>query len=718
MIRRSLSLFCLLAAITAAGCSRKETIESSAGMRYPGAPVIIISVDTLRADHLPAYGYGQVETPNIDALRKDGVLFRNAWAHVPLTLPSHASILTGLLPHEHGVRNNIGYPFDGTKHRTLPDMLRGSGYESGAAISSYVLRGATGLSHGFDYYDDAIASREGVAISALQRSGSTSAQLAQQWIEPRAAKPFFFLLHLFEPHTPYDPPEPFRSKYANRYDGEIAAADAVVGSFIEFLKQRGIYDRAIIIFLSDHGEGLGDHGEDEHGTFLYRESIQVPLIVKLPESALASSAVDAPVQLIDIVPTITSLTGSDAPKLRGESLFAVASDAKRAPRRIFSESMYPRIHLGWSELRSLVDDRYHFIEAPRPELYDMASDPAEKNNVLASNRRVYAAMRKEVAEMNAVFSAPGNVDPEEAAKLQALGYLGSTASASAGGSLPDPKDRIGEIEEMKRAFGLASAGRPEEAVALLRNVVAKNPRFADAWNKLGITLMEMGRYEEALEAYKSAAKTEPSLASEYALSIGSVLFQLERYDEAAAHAELGRRANPASAEILLSRVKVRQGNVDEAVQHARKAAADPNFKWTATVALVEALTAQGNLDEALRLAENTRNEIAAGSGTPVEGLDFVRGDLFARMERYREAEAAFMEEIRNFPKHRQTYANLALVLMIQGRVEEARRLYEAMAKATPGRETYLFAARTAARLGDAPAAKQWEQRAVRARDTQ
>lgn len=694
----------------AGACSREQSLEKGAELEFKGAPVIVISVDTLRADRLPVYGYAGVETPAIDALRRDSVLFENAYAHVPLTLPSHVSLLTGLLPQEHGVRNNIGYPFDGAKHPTIATLLKSRGYVSGAAVSSYVLRSATGISSGFDFYEDAVGGREGVAISQLQRSGAATTAIAQEWIAQEKDQPFFFMLHLFEPHSPYEPPEPFRSRYANAYDGEVASVDAVVGSFIDFLKKNEIYDRAIIIFLSDHGEGLGDHGEDEHGIFLYREAIHVPLMIKLPDARLAPGSVTAPVQLIDVVPTVAQLVGLEMPKLQGTSLLAVAAEPEKPARRIFSETLYPRIHLGWSELRSLIDDRFHFIDAPKPELY-AASDRAERANVLTDNRRVYASMRKDVESMGSTFAAPANIDPEEAAKLAALGYLGSTASTGEGGALPDPKDRIGEIDEMKRAFGLAEASRPAEAVDALRAIVAKNPRLTDAWNKLGMTLTGMGRYSEALEAYQTAIKQEPTLSPEFALSIGSLLLRMERYDEAAKHAELGRKLNPASADILLSRIALARGNPADGERHARAAIGDANFRWAASVALIEALAAKGDLPAALTLAEQTRTQLAAAKLPAPEGLDFARGDLYARMERNREAEIAFKEEIRNYPGHRQTYANLALLYMIEGRVDEARRLYAAMGAASPVRETYLFASRTAERLGDSVAAAEWRARA-------
>src|SRR6266545_772697 len=412
----------IIALLIATGCGRRNVAT------YPNAPVIIISIDTVRADHLPMFGYSGVETPNLDAFRGDAVLFTSAYSQVPLTLPSHTAILTGLLPPQNGVRNNIGYVLD-PRIATIPSFLKQHGYETGGAVSAFVLRGSAGLSHSFDFYDDAIANRPDVATGALQRSGRITEQIAARWIDARTSRPFFFFFHIFEPHAPYEPEEPFRSRYADAYDGEIATADAIVGDFIADLKRRRIYDRAIIFLLSDHGEGLNQHGEPEHGIFLYREDILVPLLVKLPGSAARGTKIDSPVALVDLFPTIAQLIGAAAPaNLSGRSLFMRAE----GERRIYSESLYPRIHLGWSELRSLEDSRHHFIQAPKPELYDMQRDPEEKNNVLSEDRRTYAQMRDELARYTDKATLPSHVDPEEAKKLAALGYLSSTAPSSGG----------------------------------------------------------------------------------------------------------------------------------------------------------------------------------------------------------------------------------------------------------------------------------------------
>ncbi len=333
----------LLAAAAASlfpGCARRPLVSR-------GAPVVIISVDTLRADRLPAYGYREVETPALDALARDAIVFENAVSHVPLTLPSHASLFTGLLPFQNGVRDNLGYRLDASRE-TLAAFLSARGYAAGAAVSAIVLDHGSGVARGFDYYDDRIeASEPGQAIGQVQRSGGESAKRLEGWVSGLApGKPFFAFLHLYEPHTPYAPPEPWRTRYPKSpYDGEIAASDEIVGRWIAYLKERGVYDRALIVFLSDHGEGLGDHGEDEHGILLYREAVRVPLFVKLPGGRLAGTRSAAPAAIVDVFPTVAAVLGEKPPpELPGVSLADLARDPG-TPRSRLQRDALPALPL-------------------------------------------------------------------------------------------------------------------------------------------------------------------------------------------------------------------------------------------------------------------------------------------------------------------------------------------------------------------------------------
>lgn len=692
-LSRATAALLIITALAAFTCSRSHDVT------FRDAPVVLISIDTLRADHLPMYGYSRVKTPNLDALRRDAILYTSAYSHVPLTFPSHATILTGLLPQNNGVHNNIGYALD-AKTPTIASMLHASGYATGAAVSAYVLRGSTGIGASFDAYDDAIENRAGTPVGALQRDGHVTATIAQRWIDSHSASPFFFFLHLFEPHSPYTPPEPFRTEYASApYDGEIATADAIVGDVIAFLKQRGIYDRALIIVLSDHGEGLGQHGEAEHGIFLYREAIHVPLLVKLPKQQRAGESVSEPVALVDILPTIAQVTGAKPPaKLDGTSLLLPSRDAHR---RVSGESLYPRIHLGWSELKSLVDDRFQFIQAPRPELYDLQRDAAETRNILDSERRVYASMRDELARTSTAAALPTHIDPEEAKKLTALGYLGSAAGTSQdAGPRPDPKDRIGEVNAMIAATELIRTHHYADAIDALRKLVAVNPDFSDAWNQLALTLEQQGRLDEAADAYRSAIRHAPQLAPEFGLSLGNVLLRLGKYDEAAEHARLGLKANAGNADILLARVAFARHDAATAEREARAARENPQSFTAASVLLAEILAQQNRSPEALSILDEAERRATAEGAMPVESLDYARGDALARMQRFDDASAAFRREIAHFPAGAEAYTHLAIIETMQGRRDNAQKLMADMVRANDTPATRQLAARTLVSLRD------------------
>lgn len=670
-----------------------------------GTPVILISIDTLRADHLPAYGYSGVATPAIDALRRDGILYENAYSHCPMTLPSHLSILTGLLPYEHEVRNNLGYTFDAARHDSLPAMLKRSGYATGAAVSAYVLRAGTGVGPLFDFYDDRITGPTNVSVSQLARDGRATSTIAETWIAQHQSEPFFFFLHVFEPHWPYEAPQPFRSRYTNAYDAEVAAADGAIGQFIARLKALGVYDRAIIVLLSDHGEGLGDHGEGEHGVFLYREVIHVPLIVKLPKSARAGEAIEHPVQLIDVAPTIASLTGATprAP-LAGASLLGDAPQ-----RRIYSETMLPLIHFGWSGLRSLVDARHHFIEAPRSELYDVAADPRERTNIASNERRVLAEMRGAIARHSSKLTLPANVDPEEAAKLAALGYLGQTRTSTANEPRPDPKDRIGELEELKAAADLERRGNLHAAIAQYESIVATNPRFADAWLRMAGAQEAVGRLDDAVRSYRQALQVAPVLVQQIASSLASLYLRLGKLAEADAHARLILKTQPGAAHQLLGRIALARGDRDVAAREAQLAMQDPEYRNAATVLLASIATQSGKPGEAVRLLD----ALQASTPTPVFDLESTRGDALARMERIGEAEAAFRSEIAAFPNNREAYTRLAVLYAMLGRTGEAESTLQRMFDANRSASTAQLAAETWNVVENRSAAARWRERAAK-----
>lgn len=686
--------------------------ESSPRAGSPGTPVIVISVDTLRSDRLPAYGYRGVETPYIDALRADSILYEKAYTHCPLTLPAHASLFTGLLPADHGVRDNIGYSLD-PEVRTIAGVLKESGYATGAAVSAYVMRKNSGIARGFDSYDDQIESAlPNQVMGRIQRSGDQSARIAQEWIAKQKGRPFFYVLHVYEPHTPYEAPEPYASRHESAYDAEIAWTDTIVGDFLESLRDSGVYDDALIIFLSDHGEGLGEHQEDEHGIFLYREAIQIPLLVKLPKQKLKGSSVATPVQIVDVFPTIVQQTAADVDvsALPGTSLVDLALEEPRVARMIYSETYYPRFHFGWSELHSLTDGEDHLIHAPIPELYDLTSDPGETRNVLAENRRTYAAMKKVIEPMIRAAAAPAKVDPEEAAKLAALGYLGSSVAVTGGEALPDPKEKISDFPLIKTAFTYFKNGEYERSIAAVDALLAENGRMLDLWDMKARALERLGRLDDAIEAAKQGVRIAPN-ASHLVTLIGNLSLHTGRLDQAQSHAELLLASDPAQAHEILARVLLARGDLDAAKAEAERAIRAGKERAAVLVTLGRIEKERGNFQGALARFDEAAEALRGQKKPPLSNLSFLRGDMLARLGRTGEAESAFRQEIADFPSEPYAYKNLVLLLVAEGRTDEATRLIFELEKAAPTPPSYIAIVQTLEIIGDERGARFWARKA-------
>ncbi len=689
------------------GCGRL-----GGGGPWKGAPVILISIDTLRSDHLPAYGYGKVETPALDSLARDSVLFERAYSHVPLTLPSHASILSGRLPGEHGVRDNIGYRFDARRFPDLPVLLHEAGYATGGAVSAFVLRGETGISAGFDYYDSQVDVQLSGAIGQSQRAGRITEGLLSAWLQRAAggAKPVFAFLHLYEPHSPYTPPEPFATRYRDApYDGEIATADSIVGDFLGELRRLGIYDRALVVLLSDHGEGLGDHGEREHGLLLYREALQVPLLVKLPGSAQRGRRVAAPAELVDVLPTVLAAVGLPVPAgLPGRSLLADGSDAAGRPaREIYAETEYPRLHFGWSDLSSLIRDRYHYIHGPDPELYDLAADPGERRSVLLAERPVFVALRQDVLGFQRQLAAPAAADQETRQRLASLGYATGTVAVGRNEILPDPKKQIPLMHDLTHAMELFAGQRWAEAAPAFRGALRQNPRMVDAWEHLGHALEKLGQLSDSLAAYQEALKLSAG-ASQVAVAAGYVLLEMGRYDDAAAHAELARREDPQLADALLGAIALAR-HQPEAAERAARSALDAGRGGNSggginvgpLVVLAQARIREGKLDDALALLDQASAELARRApGQSYPGLSYARGDVLARMGRNALAEQAFQREIAEHPTEPQAYASLAMLFASEDRAPQALATIQRLVAANRSPAGYGMAVRTLRILGD------------------
>jgi choline-sulfatase len=486
--------------------------------------VFLVTIDTLRADHVHCYGYGPIQTPALDSLAKDGVRFAEAFTPSPITNTSHTSILTGLLPSTHGVTD-----FAVRLASTFPvwaDLLKKQGYHTGAFIGSVVLDSqnfAPGLDRGFDFYDNfpKVAQNKS-RWGRLERRGRDVAQHAETWLNTHPAGPHFVWVHFYDPHDPYDPPPPYSQIYKDRlYDGEIAYADSALADFLAYLKKRGWYENSIVIAVGDHGEGLGEHHEETHGTFLYDSTMHVPLIIKFRGQRQAGRVVEAQVRTTDILPTVIELLKISPPKrLDGESLIPYLAQAgipETTGRTVFGETDYP-MRFGWAPLRSVRSEGFKFIEAPRPEFYDLRSDPRELTNNYAPWEATVQKFRALLSDLRSKMpprpTSAGVVSQSTIDELKALGYLGR---ADAGSStnvpepslLPDPKDKIEEQNLLHEAMIATEDERSSEARAALEKVLELDPKTPTALRQLGELELHAGDYAKAAEHLKHAREIRP-----------------------------------------------------------------------------------------------------------------------------------------------------------------------------------------------------------------
>jgi arylsulfatase A-like enzyme/Tfp pilus assembly protein PilF len=630
----------------------------------PALNVVLITIDTLRADHVGCYGYRQIKTPNIDGLAADGVRFERAFAVVPVTLPSHSSMLTGTYPMLSGMHD-----FSGNKlsplQPTLASVLKQAGYQTGAVIGAAVLDSRFGLNQGFDfYYDHFEFSRLDEAnLDEMERPGNVVADVALDWLEKdwlakNSQKKFFLWMHLYDPHFPYHPPEPYSREYAAQpYDGEIAFADEQVGRLLRFLKEKGIYQNTVIVLCGDHGESLGEHGEKTHGFFIYNATMHVPLIIRLPEQlprqlpekTVARTLAD-PVSLVDLMPTVLEAVGLQVPsQVQGRSLLREIRPDPSAPdaqanheRTLYGETFLPRIHFDWSELRGSENTKYHFIDAPRPELYDLTKDPGETHNLLTEKKAVAEEMRAKLVAMIRDYSAgkelaeKTGLDPALMERLKSLGYAGFSGGGEptvSSRDLPDPKDRIAAYELISDAIADSQHGRYQESIEKLKSVIKSEPNSVPAHYMQGLNYYRLKMFPEAVDELQKTVQLSPDYALaffnlgmaeahagqmdaaittlqrtlqldatnfEAAYNLGVAFLQRKQLEPAAEAFRQSITINPelARGHRALGETLLYQGKLDEAITELRRAVELAPQESIMHESLAKALTAKGLTAEA------------------------------------------------------------------------------------------------------------------------
>ncbi|HEU4403485.1 MAG TPA: sulfatase-like hydrolase/transferase [Candidatus Polarisedimenticolia bacterium] len=617
--------------------------------------VLLITIDTLRADRLGCYGYAAGETPQIDRLAAGGVLFEQASTAAPLTLPSHVSILTGTYPAFHGVRNNGTYRL-GPEATTLAEVLQGKGDATGAVIGGYPLAARFGLAQGFDTYDDSLPPEGVRQLSYRERKGEEVTRAGLAFLEKHSRGRFFLWLHYFDPHAPYDPPAPYAERFrAAPYDGEVAYVDRQVGTILGALDRLGARRHTLVALLSDHGEGLGDHGEATHGVFLYQSTLRVPLVLSLPGFLPAGRRVTAPVRTIDLMPTILGLAGLAVPEdVEGTSLVALATGAGSGADpglRAVAESVAPRENYGWSDLASIRIGDWKYIQAPRQELYDLRSDPSEKNDLAGaraadelaryrealdgtlsdSARRAEGGRRSGGDARSGAAGVRQDLDQTALERLRSLGYIWAPGPAAAG-PLPDPKDRVALLRGLDEAGSLYVRGDVEAAIAQYGEILKTDPGNVTALTHRGNARLAAGDYAGAGSDFRAALVSRPASA-ELLANLGSALLGEGRLEEAGRVFQQALDVDPDSSRALAGSgtILARRGRPDEAGARLRQALASSPSDAAAALVLARLLYDASRFDEVVTLLDRSTR---AGADTPEIRLALA-GALFRQGENAR-----------------------------------------------------------------------------------
>lgn len=683
-LSRWLALAGLGAAVAAALIVAGALAGRGGVRRDPGASVLLISIDTLRADALGAYGNAAPQTPWMDRLAREGVRFERAHAHNVVTLPSHANLLSGHYPITHGVRDNSGFRFPADRP-TLATLLKAQGYRTAAFVSAFPLDSRFGLDAGFEVYDDRLGGTEThTAFVMPERPARETVALAQRWLDAHRGQRVFCFVHLYEPHFPYAPPEPLASRFrASPYDGEVAAVDAALEPLLRPLLDSAGGERVLVVLTADHGEGLGDHGEMTHGVFAYESTLRVPLVLHAPR-ILEPAVVRAPVRHVDVLPTVLDALGIGVPEgLPGSSLLPLAAGAATPPVPAYFEALSSSLNQGWAPLRGVVSGGLKYIDLPLPELYDLAADPTESRNLAASRPQDLDRLRVALERLRAHDRGAERVkeDPATLERLRALGYLaGATVAAKERYTEADDPKRLIDVDRRAReVVRLYLAGDVEGALARVRENIRARPQMPQAYLHLAFLERTRGDLRAAVAAARRAFELQPMDAESVSL-YAVYLTESGQAGEAVALLEPYMANVQPDLDLLTAygMALAAVGRRDEALAtFARAREVDRSSPMalvnTGTVHLMsgdrdrarQAFEAALDLDPRVARAHNSLGVIAAQEGRTEDAI-----------ERWKRAVALD-------PRDYQTLFNLGSTLRRRGREDEARPYLQAYLAAAP-----------------------------------
>ncbi len=653
--------------------------------------VILITLDTTRADRIGVYGCARVKTPVIDGYAARGLRFERCIAQTPLTLPSHTTIMTGTFPPFHGVRDNGGFIVPPALE-TMAETFKASGYQTAAFVAAYVLDSRWGLNQGFDTYYDRfdLSKLERIALGDIRRPANEVMDQVLPWLDQKKSGKFFAWIHLYDPHSPYHPPPPYDQEYADDpYLGEIAFMDSQIGRLRDFLEANKLAGTTFVVIAGDHGESLGQHKEATHGFFVYQEALQVPLILVTPFGRIQGRVSPRLARLADVMPTVLDMCGLPAPaEVQGRSLvgdFFKPSRGEASPA--YAETYYPRFHFGWSELRSVQNDRYQLIVAPDLELYDLGQDPQELNNLASSRPDVVRSLRAEEERLEAEYSRNslqtdlGKMDEEAREKLSALGYLGSfTASPNLQGQkLASPKDKIEVFNDLSHAQELGQSGRTEEAISLVSGIIGREPEVIGAYFILGNLYYRQKRYTEALAQFRIALDKKPDDTATV-LNIANCYLGLgqPRAAEKFILDFLRTGVEDSQLYFVLGNIYLREHNFEQAIPVFRKCLTVNSQSTSANIALASIYFMKNDLTQAEACARE-----AIRLNPRLAGAHYSLAQVLNKRGQAADAEEEYKKEIEVTPSHFKAHLNLALIYRAQGKTDLESEYMEKGLKLAP-----------------------------------